>query len=194
MHRWELDGCEKVLGKDHPDTLGSVSNLASVLRSQGKYGEAGAMSRRALDGMEKMLGKEHPHTLRSTNNLALVLADQGKYEEAELMNRRALDGMEKMLGKEHPHTLRSASNLALMLVDRGKYEEAEAINRRALDEKLSQMVTPKQRANVSDSPLNQVPEDNRDQNGGVSFYNYGKIACQVACQVSSWYIHGDVIY
>jgi len=110
------------------------------------------MHRRELDGCEKMLGKDHPDTLRSVSNLASVLRSQGKYEEAEAMNRRALDGMEKMLGKEHPHTLRSVSNLALLLVDQGKYEEAEAMNRRALDEKLSQMVTPKQRTNVSESP------------------------------------------
>ena len=32
-----LEGRETVLGKEHPDTLTSVSNLASVLRDQGKY-------------------------------------------------------------------------------------------------------------------------------------------------------------
>jgi Tetratricopeptide repeat len=65
---------------------------------------------------------------------------------------RALDGMEKMFGREHSDTLASVSNLALVLADQGKYEEAEAMNRRALDKKLSQMATPKQRTNVSDSP------------------------------------------
>ena len=43
MSRRALDGREKVLGKEHPDTLTSVSNLASVLQYQGKYEEASQM-------------------------------------------------------------------------------------------------------------------------------------------------------
>ena len=54
---------ERTLGKEHPDALGSVSNLASVLRDQGKCEAAEEMNRRALDGCEKALGKEHPNTL-----------------------------------------------------------------------------------------------------------------------------------
>ncbi|KAL9591591.1 MAG: hypothetical protein Q9179_007568 [Wetmoreana sp. 5 TL-2023] len=133
MNRRALDSREKMLGKEHPNTLTSVSNLASVLRCQGKYEEAEQMNRRALDGKEKVLGEEHPDTLTSVNNLASVLYNQGKYEEAEQMNRRALDGCEKVLGQEHPNTLTSVSNLALVLQHQGKYEEAEQINRRALD-------------------------------------------------------------
>jgi hypothetical protein len=36
-----------VLGKDHPDTLASMMNLASSLDSQGKYAEAEAIRQRA---------------------------------------------------------------------------------------------------------------------------------------------------
>ncbi|KAH0556857.1 hypothetical protein GP486_005356, partial [Trichoglossum hirsutum] len=50
MDRESLETREKTLGKGHPDTLTSVSILASVLRRQGKYEEAEAMNRRALDG------------------------------------------------------------------------------------------------------------------------------------------------
>ncbi|KAL8766753.1 MAG: hypothetical protein Q9194_006182 [Teloschistes cf. exilis] len=73
MNRRALDGRDKVLGKEHPDTLASVSSLASVLRNQGKYEEAEPMNRRALDGRDKVLGKEHPNTLTSVSNLASVL-------------------------------------------------------------------------------------------------------------------------
>ena len=73
MNRRALEGREKALGKEHPNTLTSVSNLASVLRYQGKYEEVEEMNRRALEGKEKALGKEHPNTLTSVSNLALVL-------------------------------------------------------------------------------------------------------------------------
>ena len=44
---------EKVLGPEHSDTLTTVSNLAFVLDSQGKYDESESLNRRAL-------GKELP--------------------------------------------------------------------------------------------------------------------------------------
>jgi Tfp pilus assembly protein PilF len=40
MERQALEAREKVLGRDHPDTLTSVSNLGLVLSHQGKYDEA----------------------------------------------------------------------------------------------------------------------------------------------------------
>jgi tetratricopeptide (TPR) repeat protein len=133
MIRKALATRETMLGKEHPDTLKSVSNLASVLRYQGKYEEAEETNRRTLDWREKVLGKEHPDTLTSANNLASILRYQGKYKEAETMNRRAVDGREKLLGKEHPDTLVSVNNLALVLRSQGRYKEAEIVNRRALE-------------------------------------------------------------
>ncbi|KAJ5366060.1 hypothetical protein N7541_000001 [Penicillium brevicompactum] len=157
MQRWALDAREKVLGREHPDTLTSVNNLGSVLDSQGKYEEAEAMHRwaleareecltgkgnmkrrkryieLALEGYEAVLGREHPDTLTSVCNLGLLLTNQGKYEEAEAMHRRDLKGSLKMLGREHPHTLTSANNLGSVLFSQEKYEEAEAIHRRALE-------------------------------------------------------------
>jgi len=59
-----------VLGKEHPDTLQSVNNLAAVYDAQRRYGEAGPLFRRALDAYERVLGREHPQTLISANNLA----------------------------------------------------------------------------------------------------------------------------
>ncbi|WAO96035.1 NACHT domain-containing protein [Fusarium falciforme] len=133
MNRRALEVREKVLGREHPDTLTSVSDLALVLQDQGKYEEAEQMNRRALEAREKVLGREHPDTLTSISNIGLVLQYQGKYEEAEPMIRRALEGYEKVLGREHPDTLTSVNNLGLVLQSQGKYEEAEQINRRALE-------------------------------------------------------------
>ncbi|KAH8671817.1 TPR domain protein [Tricladium varicosporioides] len=132
MDRRALEGREKALGEDHPDTLTSVSNLALVLQDQGKYEQAEELSRRALGGWEKALGEDHSNTLTSVDNLASVLQKEGKYEQAEELNRRALGGWEKVLGEDHPDTLRSVNNLASVLQYQGKYEQAEELNRRAL--------------------------------------------------------------
>ena len=61
LNRQALEGREKELGVQHPDTLTSVSNLADVLQDQRKYDEAEKLkSRRALEGREKELGAHHP--------------------------------------------------------------------------------------------------------------------------------------
>ena len=45
----ELTICERVLGPEHPDTLGSLNNLAILYWNQGKYEEAEPLYQRALE-------------------------------------------------------------------------------------------------------------------------------------------------
>jgi tetratricopeptide (TPR) repeat protein len=127
MNQQALRLKEKVLGKEHPDTLGSMNNLALSLRRQGKFAEAETIDRQTLQLKEEVLGKEHPSTLRTVNNLALSLYRQGKLAMAETISRQALQFQEKVLGKEHPDTLTNTNNLVLFLVHQGKFAEAKAI-------------------------------------------------------------------
>jgi hypothetical protein len=88
LHREALGLREKVFGRDHPNTLTSMNNLAEVLRPQGKHDEAEALHREALHrealGLcEKVLGRDHPDTLMSMNNLAATLQCRGKYDAAK---------------------------------------------------------------------------------------------------------------
>ena len=87
-----LAGSEEKLGEDHPDTLMSVSNLASVLQYQGKYEESEVMNRRALAGWEEKLGEDHPDTLMSVSNLAHLLELLHRYDEATTLYERACAG------------------------------------------------------------------------------------------------------
>ena len=48
MFRQALGLRETVLGKENPDTLRSMNNLAAVLSDQGKYEQAEEMFRQAL--------------------------------------------------------------------------------------------------------------------------------------------------
>ncbi|KIN05367.1 hypothetical protein OIDMADRAFT_177562 [Oidiodendron maius Zn] len=132
IYRQALQLRETVLGKDHPDTLASMDNLASSLHSQGKYADAEAMDRQVLQLRETVLGKDHPETLGSMNNLASSLHSQGKYADAEAMHRQTMQLKETVLGKDHPSTLASMNNLASSLDSQGKYAEAEAMDRQTL--------------------------------------------------------------
>ncbi|KAI6080516.1 hypothetical protein F4821DRAFT_55383 [Hypoxylon rubiginosum] len=64
MYRQTLEVRERVLGREHPSTLGSMNNLADVLGNQGKYEEAEQMHRQELELCERVLGREHPDTLK----------------------------------------------------------------------------------------------------------------------------------
>lgn len=144
---------EKALGREHPQTATSLSNLANVLYLQGKLGEAEQIDRRVLAIREKVLGPEHPDTATSLNNLANILFEQGKDQqlsmaeqrararagqrvqsltEVEGFYRRALAIQEKTLGPDHPTAATTLNNLAALLDQQGKYGESEPLQRRAL--------------------------------------------------------------
>ncbi|MFH1602940.1 MAG: tetratricopeptide repeat protein, partial [Pseudomonadota bacterium] len=143
---------EKTLGKEHPTTATSLSNLGNVLYLQGRFKDAEAVHRRVLAIREKVLGEDHPDTATSMNNLANVLQEQSKdemlapsearlqarvnlqaYTETERLLRKALAIHERTLGESHPSTANTLNNLSTYLDRRGRSEEAEPLQRRALD-------------------------------------------------------------
>ena len=53
---------QKVLGPEHPDTAGSLNNLASLYQHMGEYAKAEPLYQEALRIRQKVLGPEHPDT------------------------------------------------------------------------------------------------------------------------------------
>ena len=68
---------EKVLGLEHPDTLGTCFDLAVCLRVENKIQEANAFAQRAADGANKVLGPEHPDTKKYDQLKEELLAKGG---------------------------------------------------------------------------------------------------------------------
>jgi uncharacterized protein involved in tolerance to divalent cations len=73
----------RVLGEEHPDTLTSMSNLASTYWNQGKLNEAEGLQVMVMETSLRVLGEEHPDTLTIMSNLASTYRNQGKLNEAE---------------------------------------------------------------------------------------------------------------
>jgi tetratricopeptide (TPR) repeat protein len=119
-------------GQEHPDTLISMNNLATIYTYQERLKEAEELFVQTIELSEKILGAGHPSTLRIMINLARVLGDQEKYEEAEATSRKTLAQYEQAHGTDHPDTLRIMIELARILEDQEKYEEAEAIRTKTL--------------------------------------------------------------
>ena len=72
MYRETLAVQRPVLGKDHPSTLRTAMDLASVLSNQGKYAEAEEMYRETLAVQRRVLGGDHHNTLLTAANLRKI--------------------------------------------------------------------------------------------------------------------------
>jgi nucleoside phosphorylase/tetratricopeptide (TPR) repeat protein len=106
MYRQSLEFDEKMLGKEHPDTLAGMSNLGRVLRHRGKFEEAEKLHRHVFEAKEKLLGKCHLDTLHGMGTLVNTVIEQGKYEEAEKLCQQMLEEQHKLLSEDHPEILK----------------------------------------------------------------------------------------
>ena len=77
-----LEMRDRMLGRDHPDTLTSLSNLAATLYGAGDLDAAQHHQEQVLEARVQLLGPEHPDTLVAINNLAVTLYARGDLEEA----------------------------------------------------------------------------------------------------------------
>ena len=121
---------EQTVGPEHPDTAGSLNNLAGLYKAMGAYDQALPRYRRALKIREKVLGPDHIDTAASLNNLAGVYQAMGAYERALPLYQRTLKITEKSLGPDHPHTVVAVNNLGALFLARKDYRSAEAYFRR----------------------------------------------------------------
>jgi len=110
------------LGDEHPDTLGSMQNLAKYYREAGRRSEALQLTERVMQLHKTKLG--HPDTLISMQSLANRYSEAGRRSEALQLTERVVQLRKIKLGDEHPDTLRSMHNLAIDYSEAGRRSEA----------------------------------------------------------------------
>jgi tetratricopeptide (TPR) repeat protein len=123
---------QKELGLEE-DFASTLSNLAFLYRSQGRYDQAEPLYQQALELRKRLLGEEHPYVATSLNNLAFLYHSQGRYAEAEPLYLQALELRKHLLGEEHPYVATSLNNLAVLYRSQGRYAEAEPLYLQALE-------------------------------------------------------------
>jgi tetratricopeptide (TPR) repeat protein len=123
---------QRGMGEDHPDTLISKSNLAGVLRQQGRLDEAQFLDECIVEARERLLGPEHLDTLAARANLAATLAQQGRSAEALAMQDKVLDAYIRLLGAEHLLTLACKAARAELLFQRGDTGQARLAQEQVL--------------------------------------------------------------
>jgi hypothetical protein len=65
-----MESSLRLLGKEHPNTLISIDNLASTYNNQGQWKKAAELYVQVMESRKRLLGAEHPATLTSIANLA----------------------------------------------------------------------------------------------------------------------------
>ncbi|MEU7907677.1 tetratricopeptide repeat protein [Actinoplanes sp. NPDC049118] len=127
-----LDGCRRLLGERHSDTLTAMSNLARTLHDRGELEQARRLHGQALAARREVLGDLHPDTLTSVCNMARVLHDQGDLDQAGRLHEEALTVRRRVIGKLHPDTLTSMCSLARVRHDQGELEQARRLHEHGL--------------------------------------------------------------
>jgi tetratricopeptide (TPR) repeat protein len=98
LYERALEARERVLGPEHPSTLGSVNNLAFLLERKGDYAGAQPLYERALKGLLKISAatrRPHPNLQTFVANYAGCLQKMGR-GDAEI--RDALNALMRPFG------------------------------------------------------------------------------------------------
>ena len=132
LHKKALATREKLLGPDHPDTLGSMNNLALGYQAAGKRDLALPLYEETLKLRKAKLGPDHPDTLNSMGSLAYGYLAAGKLDLALPLFEETLKCCKAKLGPDHPDTLTTMSNLASGYQAAGKLDLALPLHEETL--------------------------------------------------------------
>jgi serine/threonine protein kinase/tetratricopeptide (TPR) repeat protein len=149
-------------GKDDPDTLKSIDNLASSYNAVGRQAHALKLHEQALALMKAKLGPDHLNTLQTMNNLATSYYSLGRHTQALTIQEETLSLRKSKLGPDHPDTLASMSNLAASYYSLGRHAEAL---------KLFEATLALQRAKLGPDHADTLVSMN---NLAASYYNLGR--------------------
>src|SRR5262249_30238881 len=122
-----LEGCRRLLGEGHPETLNVTHNLATQYRIEGKYAEAELQYTKVLEIRQRLFGETHRETRETMAGLSLVYYNRGRLAEAEALRSKLVQLDRRLFGDDAPNTLTSMSTLAEVYRVEGKYTEAEAL-------------------------------------------------------------------
>ena len=122
----------RALGKDHPDLVPILNNMAYRFMNLGDLQRAQGLLERALVIVEAVVEPDHLALAEPLNNLGELYRRQGNTAGAVPLLQRALSIMEaKVPEEDHPDLLVFLRNTAAALRDDGRDEEARALDERA---------------------------------------------------------------
>ncbi|MEZ6036877.1 MAG: tetratricopeptide repeat protein [Planctomycetota bacterium] len=137
-----VQSCREALGPEHPQTIGTLSNLGGVRFMLGKFVPARDTFREALAAFPKDTD-EHDRVLQTVlANLAKLEMETGSFAEAIVHGERSLATRRELLGDDHELTLQTAVMVADIYHRDGR--DAEALTRLEDAERRAGAATPPQ--------------------------------------------------
>lgn len=138
LERKLVDAQKRLLGANHADTLGSISELAFTLCLEGQGGkdkcaEAVKLNADVLEKQKRVLGPEAHYTIVTMDNQAIMLAASGQSAEAEKLEHQALQLHLKVDGEASLSTVHCLLNLGEVQREEHHDQDAIASFRHALD-------------------------------------------------------------
>lgn len=132
LYEEAYEGRMELHGRDHPETLESISNIATAaFWATGKHTKALEWQTRAVEGFQRVLGPEHPDTARAIVQLANIyehvhsLAHRADFYQLQFeWAEKARVAMEKSLGPFHHETIEYFMGYAEWLMKAGNFNEA----------------------------------------------------------------------
>jgi TIR domain/Tetratricopeptide repeat/CobQ/CobB/MinD/ParA nucleotide binding domain/NB-ARC domain len=121
------------LGPDHQQTLHLQSQIANILRSQGRFDEARDLDTYVLERQRAVLGADHPYALITAGGLAADLRALGYFQEALASDRVTYESFKEQFGADTERALAAAHNLASSLRLVGDYFAARHLDQETLD-------------------------------------------------------------
>ncbi|MBV8808221.1 MAG: serine/threonine protein kinase, partial [Acidobacteriaceae bacterium] len=123
---------QRILGREHPDTLRTMLRLAWLYQLQGHYSQAELLETKVLEIRRRVLGEEHPDTAVSMGRVAFLYFREGKFAQAEPLFTKTLEIEVQLRGSEDTVTLSTMKSLGMLYTQQGKYAQAESLLSRVL--------------------------------------------------------------
>jgi eukaryotic-like serine/threonine-protein kinase len=111
-------------GKEHPDTLDALNDLAGSYYLTQQWTKALPLLETTLRLRETVLGVNHPDTLTSMTNLASCYGEIRQLEKALPLMQESLRLHQTKLGTDHRETLTTMNGLAAIYYRAGQVERA----------------------------------------------------------------------
>jgi Tetratricopeptide repeat/TIR domain len=119
-------------GDEHPKTLESMGNLATMLMNQGDLANAQRLEERVVMGCQRTLGDEDRQTLNSMGTLAVIVRARGRIDDARQMEEQILAISRRRFGPNDRDTLLAMNNFASTLLELGDLSGARQLHEQVL--------------------------------------------------------------
>lgn len=134
--RRDVDNNRRTLGAEHPETLDSLSRLATDLRHAGQYPEARETVERLIRTRYRLYPNDEYAIERLTLILGTVLLALGELSSARILEEGVLESQDRRYGADSASSLIATRHLSNILREMGDYSALANVQQRILDSLL----------------------------------------------------------